>query len=59
VPEEPKNDLHVQNNLIEELIKENQVLVVMLVKFFFFAYMLVNVDVDGPGSFVQWLSKKN
>jgi hypothetical protein len=20
--------------------------------------MLVNVDVDGPGSFVQWLSKK-
>jgi hypothetical protein len=58
VPEEPKNDLHVQNNLIEELIKENQVLVVMLVKFFF-AYMVVNVDVDGPGSFVQWLSKKN
>jgi hypothetical protein len=58
VPKEPKNDLHVQNNLIEELIKENQVLVVMLVKFFF-AYMVVNVDVDGPGSFVQWLSKKN
>ncbi|WJX45522.1 hypothetical protein P8452_32396 [Trifolium repens] len=24
VPKEPKNDLHVQNNLIEELIKENQ-----------------------------------